>query len=418
MLQNTTPNRFELHISDIKTFLSCRRKWDWASPLRRHLEPDYTPIFFTIGRAVHYAIATYYETGEHPSPIFLRFMTTATEQITASVGTLWTKEREELEAATTLGSGMLANYVDYITSFDKPDEVWETIGTETPFGPMPILNPQGRPSSRIFLAGRFDGIVRNKETGRYWLREYKTSARTPNPAWLELDSQSTTYVMAAQRLIGQPIAGVHYRFLMKKLPTQPGILKNGSLSRAINSSLSTTYVLYMKALGEAAVRMTATQYGLTERDVFSMLKAEYSTTEELVTPYIITGQELLLLDAPREGVWPAFLGYFRTLTDDYKDVLDELAGRGFSEYFQEIYVQKTQNELAAQALDIWQIGLEMVRPTTPVYPAPDWLKCNFCQFKAPCKVKNAGGNYEQILQHEYRTRQSEDAVEAAMKIEW
>jgi hypothetical protein len=154
---------------------------------------------------------------------------------------------------------------------------------------------------------------------------------------------------------------------MKKVPEKPRVLNNGTLSKAINSQLSTTYPLYDRAIKELAEK-TDQNYG--------------------------------------------------KLRQQYDDVLDELAGRGYSDFFQEVFVRKTQNEITAQAQDIWQIGLEMVRPSTPVYPAPEWLKCQFCQFKAPCKIKNAGGNYEQILEHEYRERHDEATVEAAQKIDW
>lgn len=389
LVENTT--KYEIHISDLRTFTSCRRRWAWSSPLKRHLEPMVTPIYFLTGRAVHFALATHYETGEMPQDVFERFMTSAIKEEEDRVGVLWPEEREKMDNNLALGRGMMDSYWRYLKSGGRPDEQWKTVATELSFS-VPILTPSGTPSSRIFLAGRFDGIVENVEDGTLWLREYKTSARQPNRNWLELDNQATTYAWAAQQLMGRPIAGVHYRFLIKKTPEKPWRLKNGDLTKAINSQLSTTYELYMDAINELAWGRVAEKFGVT--------------VETIVT-----------VEDPE--VHEAFLKRQAVLIEEYRSVLEELAGRGWGEYFVEISVRKTQAELEASAHDLWRIGLEMVRPTTPIYPAPEWLKCQFCPYKAPCILTNAGGNPEVLLENEYRPRVVEDPVDAvAQKIEW
>jgi hypothetical protein len=404
----------ELHISDVRTFLSCRRRWDWSSPIRNHLEPVYTPIYFTVGRAVHFALATYYETGEHPGDIFTRWMKTALAQIEADTGALWEAERQEMDASIELGQGMLANYMRWIGSIEEPDARWQTVDTETAFGPIPLLNPSGRPSNRITLAGRFDGIVRDLETGEYWLREYKTAGRKPDPKWLELDSQATTYAWAAQQILGVPIKGVHFRFLMKKVPVKPNRLKNGTLSTAINSSLSTTYEMYKAAINDLVLESMATKYYPDQTLEVSIPQV----ANEVIRDWVTT-EDPMAVDETRRG--PYFMKFMKRAGlqyDEYRKVLDDLTGRGYDEYFTEIYVRKTQAELEAQARDLWEVGLEMVRDSTSVYPSPEWLKCQFCAFKVPCKIKNQGGNYQQVLTYEYRERQKEDPVEAMNKVEW
>ena len=59
--------QFEIHVSDVRTYKSCRRRWDWSSPLRGNLEPNFTPPHFFIGRAVHYAAASFLENGTLPT---------------------------------------------------------------------------------------------------------------------------------------------------------------------------------------------------------------------------------------------------------------------------------------------------------------------------------------------------------------
>ena len=388
--------KYEIHVSDVRTYKSCRRKWDWASPLRQHLEPDFTPIHFTIGRGVHYALATYYETGEHPADVFRAWMTAAIAQCEADLGQLWESEREKVDSALLLGTGMLDNYYRWVHSLEEPDARWKVIDTEPDFGPLPILNPSGKPSSRIYLKGRFDKILEETNTGELWLREYKTAGRVPNEKWLELDDQVTIYLWAAQQIIGRPVAGVHFRFLMKNIPEKPRRIYGGkSLSRAINSQLSTTYELYREAIEDFAYDMTAEKVGAPAAQVRTIVDASANTAIEDI-----------------------YKGFLAELMAEYNDTLDQLAGRGYGDFFKEYEVPKTQHEIEAAAHELWLVGLEMVRPTTPIYTAADWLKCQFCQFRTPCIVRNAGGNFETILKHEYRERRYEDPLESQDKIGW
>jgi len=381
--------KFELHISDVRTFKSCRRRWDWSSPLRRHLEPIVTPVYFLLGRAVHLAIANFYETGEIPEDTYRRFMAKAVKEYEGQTGPLWPEEREKLDTADALGLGLCQHYFKWVTGPEEPDARWETVATEMQFS-VPIPTPSGTPSSRIFLAGRFDGVVRDRVANQLWLREYKTSARTPDERWLSMDDQATIYCWAAQQVLGEPITGIHYRFLIKKIPEYPRELKNGELSRAINSSLATTYNIYREALELHAKKLTRFKYKI----------------DETQTP-------------ESAGVDPtAFEGYRdKTLTallTEYGGILDELSTRGSGDFFKEFEVRKTQAELISAAHDLWIAGLEMCRETTPLYPAPDWLKCTFCPFKSPCQAKNAGADAEVILRYEYRKRVEEDPVDAVV----
>jgi len=679
-------NKYEVHVSDLISFKSCRRKWDWSSPLRRGLEPERTPIQFLVGRAVHWALAQFYESGVKPSAAFNLF----TERALRTEGALWMNESELLKQQLALGAAMCDNYVLWVNSIESPDKDWDVVATEVKYE-TPLFNPRGRLSNRIYLAGRFDQIIRNKHTGSLWLREFKTSKRSPDEEWLDFDDQCTSYCVplrseiltrtgwktynqlvvgeealgynldgdclewteveavrvyqdqpvitysgksfsfdctkdhkwvqrrpewstfkdkillepirpglqqtyvvmsallnsptvnvtedeaaclawllsdgsygeydrglrasiaqkkyveeiqglldrlggnsvysriekdhsgpgifvwhlrvpffrklfskaglemdlsgwenfvlgmsadariafcdaamlaegsnnksffqnpgvkhdlfklafflcgsfptkskssggegsnceyftvsegrkwtrvikisdqgiregvwcpqtslrtwvmrqdgqivitgncwAAGQIYGEPIRGVQYRFLMKRTPEEPNTLKNGSLSRAINSQLSTTYEVYLGALAKLAQR-----------------QAMQDTLKPIDDPATVAVTSI----------------YFLALTDEYHDVLIELKGRGWGEYFIEIPINKTEHELEMQARELWSVGLEMVRKNIPIYAAPGWLKCQWCSFKTPCRLCNAGANYEQVLEHTYRVRQPELEIE-------
>lgn len=395
-----TKGKFELHITDVRTYLGCRRRWDWSSNIRQFLEPNVTPVFFAVGRAVHQGLADFYESGELPEDVFVRELDKERASFEKDAGTLWPEEIEKYDSARIMGEGILHNYRKLVIE-EGLDDDWEPVATEMSFK-VPIMAPNGRPSSRIYLAGRFDGIFRKKSTGELWLREYKTSAREPDVRWLEMDIQAAIYCWAAQQIIGEPIAGVLYRFLMKRVPSKPERLKgNRGFSRAINSKLHTTYVIYHETLMEEAARLTDEKFKVVRDEAGNLV-----SMNDLPEKYALYKFKM-------EGI----------LTDEYSEVLEELSRRDQSEFMKEIPVHKTQAEINTAAYNLWVVGLEMVRPNTVIYPSPDWLKCTFCPFRAPCKVKNAGGDYESILRAEYRNRKVETGdplspIDAANKVEW
>jgi len=341
-----------------------------------------------MGKAVHEGLSKFYETGELPEDVFMRELTAEREKAERDTGALWAEEEARYNEAAALGFGMLEHYRRWVQT-EEADDDWEIVATELPFS-VPILTDSGRPSTRVFLAGRLDGIVRRKSDNTLWIREYKTAAREPAEEWLQFDDQATIYSWAAQSILNEPIAGVHYRFLMKRVPEVPPKLKNGSFSRAINSSLKTTYATYAKALHDEAVeqvyieRGISYEKGLESDDVFMQARDEREVA----------------------------------LVMQYQDVLDQLLERGSTEFFKEFFVRRTQEELQQASRDLWLVALEMVRDSTIIYPAPDWLKCTFCSYRAPCKVMNAGGNYQIILKHDYRKRQAPQPLDADNKVEW
>lgn len=402
----TGKGKYEIHITDVKTFLQCRRRWAWSSNVRMNLQPNVTPIFYAVGKAVHEGLAHMYETGELAEDVFTRTLDDERKDFEKITGPLWEEEQTKYDEARVLGVGMMANYRKTVRD-EGLDDDWEPVATEMSFS-VPILTENGTPSSRVYLAGRFDGIFRRKSTGELWLREYKTSAREPDARWLEMDYQPVIYSWAAQQILGQPIAGIHYRFLMKRVPERPHKLKNGTFSRAINSSLHTTYVAYHEALEIEAKERADRRYGATYDESGLLLGFNPDPAVTKVT-------DATQLQAKHEAHRQKQL---INLEDEYRDILEQLAQRDSSEFIKEFEVRKTQAEIKQAAVDLWTISLEMVRDTTNIYPAPDWLKCTFCPFRSPCKVMNAGGDPDLILINEYRSRKEPSPVDEDNRVEW
>lgn len=354
--------KYEVHVSDIKAFKQCRRRWDWSSmlPYRRGLERKirYAP-FFT-GSAVHYGLQRFYEVGEDPVQAAFR---NANEQIQKmeEAGALWESEVEVLNGQLELIGGMLSHYLQWTKNETGwwSDKNLRFLALETEFK-VPFVTPGGRKSTKTYLAGRFDGVVQRIDNGTLWLFETKTTRsikELTDSLWNE--EQTGAYILAAEHIFKKKISGVLYNVLRKKVPTEPQVLKNGKLQK--RADLATTAEAY-----------------------FDACKQHHSdwTVEEI--------------------------------QEEYGEYLQGLLDRG-NEFFAREPVYRSRSELRQLQLDLWAVSLEMSRKTTSIYPSPSWLNCKFCTFRAPCQALNAGADFEDVLEQEYVHRENWNPLEGKME---
>ena len=339
-----------IHISDVRTFKKCRRKWNFSSPLRMNLESvvPYAP-FFT-GRAIHHCLEMYYE---HGTPLDKSLAEYLKEEYRSmeEAGKLWPQEEEAFANEVFLQANMLKHYQMWI-SRDKSrwsDDNLKVVAMETEFN-VPLVDPTtGEESDKIFLEGRFDGIVQRKDDDSLWLWEVKTTRSIKElSSSLRLDEQAGAYLLAAQKLYGKPFAGVLYTMLRKKVPPEPKVLKSGMVSVAKNSD--TTSFWYVE-----------------------FLKEHHENWSE------------------------------DFLIKHYGDALRHYSQNNTS-YFLRVPVYRTQEELMILERNLWDVATEMMNPDIPLYPAPDWMGCNFCFFRAPCEMMNSGNDPSLILETEFRSR--------------
>lgn len=306
----------EVHITDILSFKQCRRKWNWSSRLRMNLEPSKPHAPFLTGRAVHYAMERRYRDGVDYDQAFTEFM--ATEPMPEG-------SREHVD----LGYNMMRHY-DRWSKRQRgrwSDNSLEFIDMEHKFK-IPIRSPSGRNDGEVVLAGKFDGVIRDLTNDEYWLWEVKTARSiSDRVATLDIDEQTSAYLLAAGRVLGVPVRGVLYTILKKKLPKAPVPLKNGTLSKALHKDI--TLDSYLQGI------------------------------------YDYHGY-----DMPRAAV-----------EAEYGEVLGELV-RQPNEFFLRIPVYRSELELAAAEEDIYYAGQEMLNDP-PIYLHAGW-HCRFCYFKDPC----------------------------------
>lgn len=350
----TKMKKYEVHISDVRAFKSCRRAWQWSSPLGKNLEPDkpYAPFF--MGRIVHTALELYYRSQGQMSLFSATDVACDIERRKMELaGTLWDSELEMMEEQTELIFNMMEHYEVWVTSKEQEKAPWsdnnlEFIDMETNFV-VPLYSPAGNKSTKVKLGGRFDGIVRKRDDSTLWLFETKTTRSIMElQKTLAFDEQAGGYIYAAQQMMGEQIYGVIYNILRKKKPTMPRILKNGMLSK--NKSIDTTMAYYWRAIQE------------------------------------------------NHPDWER-----AKMIEEYKDILATLRERG-NLFFSRTVIRRTPKEIDELVRNLHTVSLEMTRGSTPMYPSPGWTNCTFCRFQAPCLAYNSGADYEELLSNEYRPR--------------
>lgn len=345
----------EIHISDIRTFRSCRRKWEWSSGLKRNLEPYVVyPPFFT-GRGIHEALEMHYKKGEDIIEAFTNFV--ARERaLMSEQGTLWPQEENTFEEQVTLAFNMLQHYKAWQDGDTKKysDRNLKFLELEYPFN-VPLVLPTGYTSRKLRIAGRFDGLVYNTLTEEYWIWETKTTRSISELInTLSNDEQSALYLYAAQKVFKRPIAGVLYNIIRKKSPSHPRVLQSGLLSKAM---IDTTAFMY-------------------RADV----QAEYPDWTE------------------------------DTIQEFYGDTLMSLVDNE-QKYFMRWPIYKSPLQIRNVMDGVHATAKEMLNPSTVLYPSPGWMQCNFCLFKSPCLTRDVGGDYEVLLKEEYRSRTADPETE-------
>lgn len=322
--------------SDIKRFKRCRRKFHWASRLGRYLRPKTVQPAFYLGSAVHHALEVYYGEGEDPVQAVREWCQDKLEEFEEEYN-LTSSKREELEEDQELAEGMLEHYKEWAPQVDS-DYFSNVVETEKE-GTVDI---PGTDHQFLYI---IDGLVQD-EMGLYWIMEHKTASRMQTDH-LDQDEQILKYIWAAQKDLGVDIAGVVYTILKKKVPSEPRVLKDGSLSKAKNQSV--TYSAYKQAVKDH-----------------------------------------------HDGEIP----------EEYRDILQHFKKGGNDFFFRDAItrsrteIEEAEERLVAETKDM--------TGDFRVYPNPT-KACQWdCSYTVPCRLKSLGQDYEAELQHNFEQKERDD----------
>lgn len=326
--------RLAIHISDLSQFTSCRRKWDWSSPLRRHLQPAILPKPLIFGQCIHIAMEAGYQDCIGKEQMDFDFLAAVTtfrdaldrrkEMVEHRQGPLWDDEKSMFSDMDHLGVIMLKHYSLWAPYYDKD---YQLMSSEELFR---VALPGER---NICYEGRFDGIVRDK-TGRYFVLEFKTTRSLSGMSGVYRSMQSSMYTWAAQQLYDPRVQGLTYRVLRKREPDMPKVLQNGDFSRAKSQKTTIEWVKYC-------------------------------------------------LDRMSEK------GHDRRALRRAADGLITMLGGRENEFFTYKVITRNSTTMQNALKAIKHVGNEMANPHVEIFPVTGY-HCSFCGFRDPCDLCEEG----------------------------
>ena len=339
---------YAIHTSDRILFKRCRRKWDFASPLRRNLSPIgtvQTPLWF--GTGFHFALEDFH--GHH-------LWASPGEAFAAYAQACGADEKPfDADMLVELAGGMFSHYEKWLAQRDEYDIAVFRDGlpgsidrpaTEVNFSvALPQVDMFDRP---VFYEGTLDGIYTHRSTGHYFVAEYKT-AKVFDVRKLMTDDQVSAYVWVMRKCLPDAwdkglFGGVVYKQFKKTVPSVPKALVNGTLST--NKQQKTTYSEYRAALEQMFPGVPVTK-----------LDSKY--------------QEML-----------SYLSMQETYEGD--------------DYINQQVVTRTNNNVAAQEMKICLDAFEMLNnPAITTNPTRD---CAWdCPFRDVCIAMDEGADWEGAL---------------------
>lgn len=395
------PSKYDcipIHASDISSFLTCRRRWDWTSPsrnnLRRRVELYGVDPNLWFGTGIHYALERYYSPVLRRDPVEV-FSTWFTMQWEG--GFIPTDEDEHLQLEQSydldpvaqddgwivrglrdllpspdeqewlgyreLGIGMM----DFYKNYSAREDDFEVIAAESKFSiPLGFEAVDIREESHnygksveVHLRGKRDAILyypdRKDPRKQFGIHDYKTKSIIDDnwKASLENDPQATTYIVASIKEAEQydlpwtTIQDVIFTALRKVHPKPPTVTTRGFPSVNRNEE-SCTAEMFMHAVVDMGL----------EDWYHNDKKAQ---------------------------------GYYEFLLEN-----------GDKVFIEREHATRNPHQLKVAFEELVMVAKEMVDPNVNVYKHPSAsFTCTKCAFRAPCLAKDDGSDWMEMLKQGY-----------------
>lgn len=333
----------EIHITDVRTFLSCRRQWKYSSKQQMGLEPNQPNLNLWLGRIVHEALAFWYDHKHEADRTLPKKTLDFFDWLVDDEFAAFTEQKEEgtehfltkAQESVDLGHAMLRHYMLYSARNDR----FDVLATELKVASLLPFPPQTSIVSTLDIVAT-DGV------GELFIMDHKTSSRIPTLQDMMLDTQALTYMFAMQ---GHPMTEqfgnpkfFQFNFLLKREPRFPPRLKSGRLSEGrLGDTTLEIYNYAIKSMGHS---------------------------------------------------W-----------DSYTKARMELTSKP-NKFFVRHTLRPTTKAIEHHIKNLGTIALEMADPMTPLYPSPDRFKCNWCAFKDACMMESNGVDPKIVLQAQFKPR--------------
>lgn len=228
-----------LRNSERSTFKTCRHRWEWTY-LGQRQSID-TPRALRFGDLFHRSLDAYYRPGRKrgpkPAGTFEKLYHEQAEKLSDEGFNVFSDDK--WVDALPLGIGMLEGWV---ARFAEEDKEWEVVASEMTFQ-LPITTPNG---FKFKIVGTFDGVWRNRSSGRIEFREWKTAAAIKLDG-LPMDDQAGVYWTYGPKFLkkkgilkeDEMPSAIGYRFARKAIPNPDKVRnaeghvlnKDGSVSK-------------------------------------------------------------------------------------------------------------------------------------------------------------------------------------------
>ena len=373
----------EIHTSEIRSFLGCRRRWNWA--YRDGIVPEINAKPLQFGVAFHIAMEKFYDPESWSS-------TTPEEKTKAAVDAfihecerqrdayllqtgqtaLLHAEGDDYTARIDLGIGMLEWYGSQV--HPKEDHWLRPVMVEVPFQ-VPIKNPKtGEPllcraplvdpnqevtprveglrtcgqvheyGAVVTFDGRIDAIMQDLVNGGYFIWDHKSAAQIrKDDRLLLLDPQVNGYTWAAYVELGIDIRGFLYVEYRKDFPKPPRVLSKAYKGRHFSTD---------KTQGTDLLNFTRTVQRHDPRGL-------------------------------EQGVYDEYIAWLRSPEAPV--------------YHRRFPIIKTKRNLKSVAQQIYDIARDMISPDLLIYPNAGHFSCSGCAYYTPCLAQFMGEDYSHSL---------------------
>jgi len=254
-----------IHVSDMRSFKSCRVKWSFTSPMKGGWAPKTTPKALKVGTLVHQSLDLWYQNRSVKlSTCWEKIWNAELVRIACEEIDISVEDQVELRDKV---AGILSTYANWANQNDH----YEVVHIEQAFE-VPLMESKG-----VYLAGKMDQIVRDPQTGMLWVRDFKvtTADFLEYTRYLQdQDDQARAYYYAVKLLFpDENIGGVIFTLLRSKKPTVPELLKSGKgLSKA---AIDTTEAVFLRQIQK---------YGLVREEYDEILQS--LRTKALTRPWV------------------------------------------------------------------------------------------------------------------------------------
>lgn len=349
----------EISITEVGSFLDCRRKWYLSSQYIHNDAPDkkhrgieragMPESAFWFGTLIHSALETFYKCTKDGKS-FDDSVAAANEKFEAEVVRIeieiqktpllnWADYEYEFLETISMGREMITNYF----LREKTDPIAKEILVVEERYRKKIRASNG---DTVELTGRFDLVGKDRH-GFVWLIDHKSASQKPWLDGVEIDAQLTGYCFLYYCAHGVIPRGAIYNVLLKQRLLHKTLADGISLSQ--DKSQKTTFSHYLADL---------------------------------------TARKLPLAK--------------------YEKFLNDLKSRGWTDFFLREGSPRSETELVNyenRMLSIVDDVADAMRDPSKRYPNPGQFKCRGCQFVRLCKSYETGEDVDEMIRLEYRPRE-------------